>query len=247
MKKSILLFLAFPLFLVSCGSDDDNNSITLKESEKSLNNTQTYQIEATSDTKLSYLSENEYIAKVSESGLVTAGKVGEANILVSDASSSKKVKITVTPKSTLYPEPNIEFGISKSDLIKKLGKPDTDTSDGIAYSNYSTNAPIALYIFDTNNKLKSSAVMVKTSFGVELEKFLTERYVLANESTDMAVFINALAIKKATMLIGVQVYESTYYMTLYTPYTDTVKSATASTSASTSDTESFKRLLKTLN
>ncbi len=75
MKKLLLLLLIAPFIFISCGSDDDDASISLKETEKALKYGETYQINATSGNKITYVSENEYHATVSESGLVTAARI----------------------------------------------------------------------------------------------------------------------------------------------------------------------------
>ncbi|WP_165042378.1 Ig-like domain-containing protein [Dysgonomonas sp. ZJ709] len=220
MKKLLLLLFVLPLIFVSCGSDDDN-SLSLKEAEKTLKYGNTYQINASSDNKITYTSENEYHATVSESGLITAGRIGETNILLTDGNDTKEFKVTVNPESNLYPEPNVEFGISKSDLIKKLGTPDYQTSEGIRYDNYSSNAPQVAYLFDSSDKLETSVTMVKTAYSSELGTFLGERYVYGTsiEEDYTLIFINNLKLENATMMIGASLYNTSYWMTIYTTYT----------------------------
>lgn len=223
MKKLLLLLLIAPFIFISCGSDDDDDSISLKETEKALKHGETYQINATSGNKITYASENEYHATVSESGLVTAARIGETQISLSDGKSAKKFKVTVSPESTMYPDPNLEFGISKSDLIKKLGTPSKETADGMSYDNFSTKAPQVAYLFDSNNKLKSVGVIVKTAYSSELGTFLRERYVYGTsiEEDYTLVFVNALKLENATMLIGASLYNTSYWMTIYMPYSNT--------------------------
>lgn len=245
MKKLLLFLLVLPFVLGSCGSDDDDDSISLKETEKVLKYGETYQINATSSNKISYTSENKYHATVSESGLVTAGRIGETQISVSDGKSTKKFKVTVNAESNLYPEPNIEFGISKADLIKKLGTPDSQTDSGIGYLNYSTNAPIAMYLFDSNGKLNSSTVMVKTAYSSELGTFFKERYVYGTsiEEDYTLIFVNALKIEDATMLIGASLYNANYWSTTYMPYAYKKSKSTNHNS----DLQNIHELMKSLN
>lgn len=228
MKKLFFLFTCTLFLLSSCSSDDDNkNGISLSEASTTLKSTKTYQIKATSDTKITYAVENEYHAEVSESGLITAGKIGETDIILTNGDDTKHFKVTVEPESKLFPEPNIEFGLSKADLIKKIGTPAYETSDGIRYDNYSTNAPQAVYLFDSNNKLKASSVMVKTTYSKELGTFLGERYVYAtsDEENYTLFFINALSLEKTTMAIGAALYNTQYWMTIYYPYSKSKTSA----------------------
>lgn len=239
MKKLLLLLLVFPFVLGSCSSsDDDKNNILLNETSTTLKSSKTYQIKATSSAKISYVVENEYHAKVSESGLVTAGKIGVTNIVLTNGDDTKSFKVTVEPESKLYPEPNVEFGTSRADLIKKLGTPDVVTDSGIGYNNYSTNAPTVLYLFDSNSKLSGSSVMVKTTYSKELGVFLGERYVYATsvEKDYTLFFINGLSLVKTTMAIGSYLYNTQYWMVLYYPYSD--KSKTSKQLRSSSEKES---------
>lgn len=223
MKKILFaLVLAFPFVFTGCSSDENDNAIILKSSEVTLIHTEKHQIDATSDSKIMYRSEDEYHAKVSESGLITAGKVGETNILLTSSGDTKKVKVIVKPESTMYPEPNLEFGISKDDLIKKIGTPNKETSNGIGYNNFSTKAPDLVYLFDTNNKLKSVGVIIKTAYTSELSTYLGERYVYGTsiEEDYTLLFVNALKLEDVTMMIGASLYNTSYWMAIYMPYSN---------------------------
>ena len=222
MKNLFLLLFVLPLFFGACSSDDDKNDISLNETNTTLKYTKTHQINATSDTKITYAVENEYHASVSESGLVTAGKIGETNIILTNGDDTKHFKVTVEPESTMYPNPNLEFGISKADLIKKLGTPNKETSSGMSYNNFSTKAPEVAYLFDSNNKLESVGVIVKTAYSSELGTYLGERYVYGTsiEGEYTLIFVNALKLEKATMLIGASLYNTSYWMTIYMPYSN---------------------------
>lgn len=247
MKNFLFLFTCTLFLLNSCSSDDDNkNGISLSETSTTLKSTKTYQIKATSDTKITYAVENEYHAKVSESGLITAGKIGDTDIILTNGDDTKHFKVTVEPESKLFPEPNLEFGISKSDLIKKLGTPDVTTDNGIGYSNYSTNAPAALYLFDSNNKLNGSSVMVKTAYSKELGTFLGERYVYATsvEEDYTLFFVNALSLEKTTMAIGASLYNTQYWMVFYYPYSKSKSSAQIRSSVNNSNIQAINALME---
>ncbi len=107
---------------ISCGEKIDK-SITLTSTDQAMHFDDEFQIIASSVSPIRYTSEDEYHAKVSESGLVTAGKVGETNIVLSNGSDSRKLKIAVTPESNLYPEPDLTFGMTKSQVMAKIGNP----------------------------------------------------------------------------------------------------------------------------
>lgn len=206
----------------SCTNEEDE-LITLQTIEKTLYFGDEYQIEAKSSAPITYTSEDKYHAGVSESGLVTARFVGETNIILTNGKDSKKVKIIVKAESNLYPNPNLEFGISRSSLIAKLGTPTTTTATAIAYADYSIAAPLVMYTFDVNNKLKSSSILVKTLYGSNLGTYLVERYY----PVDIAnlIFVNAIETSKITMLVGAYLYSTSYWHVYYTPYTSSTASS----------------------
>jgi hypothetical protein len=214
------LVLAVTLATACGDNDDESNVISMNVSEKTLYFNDEYQIEATSKTKIIYTVENEYHAKVSETGLVTARYVGETNILLSNGEDSKIFKVIVEPKSNLYPEPDVKFGDSKSAIIEKFGQPDFETLSGIGYANYSNLAPILMFRFDESNKMKSYAVvtMVEFTHSSELADFLWERYKLVIDD-GIPVFINGLNFNTATMSITSSSYNFSHMTVIYLPIT----------------------------
>lgn len=223
MKKMILFALVvFPLVFNSCTKEEDE-LITTLTLEKTLYFGDEYQIEATSSKPITYSSEDKYHASVSTSGLVTARFVGETNIVMTNGKDTKKIRILIKAVSNLYPNPNLEFGITKSALIAKLGTPTTVGTSGISYSNFSSAAPIVMYVFDENNKLESSSVLVNTLYSSSLGTYLAERYYPVD--VENLIFANAIEYSKITMLVGADLYNTTYWLVLYMPYTSTTASS----------------------
>ncbi|MGM1055440.1 MAG: hypothetical protein ACQEWG_06100 [Bacteroidota bacterium] len=247
MKNTVLLFgIAFSLLIVSCSKDDEvDKLITLESSVKTLYFGDEYQIEATSNTPLLYSSDDEYHASVSELGLVTARFIGETNIVLSNGNDTKKVSITVKAQSNLYPDPNLEFGTSKSALLAKYGTPDVETETVILYDNYSNAAEAVMYLFDDNNNLKSSAVMVKTAYSSNLGTFLVERYLTVDR--DNLIFVNALEPENATMLIGADLYNLSYWLVVYVPYSSTTMSSQIEAKSISSEFDNLFHQLKKMD
>lgn len=248
MKKGLfILAVVLPLVFAGCSKDDDPDVISLKVSEKTLYFEDEYQIEATSKTAINYMVENEYHAEVSETGLVTARFVGETNVLLSNGEDTKNFKVIVKPKSNLYPKPDVKFGDSKSSIIAKFGTPDSETSSVIGYTDYSNTAPILMFLFDSSNKLSSYAVMVKSMYSSVLADFLLERYLVVSEKDGLFLFINGLNTTTATMVIGLQLYNISYWQVMYIPSTSTsTKSALLKSSKNTTETNAFDELLMQL-
>lgn len=224
MKKILYAFLAVAMAaFVGCDKDDGGgNSIQLISADQTMHYDDEFQIQATSNTPITYTSENEYHAEVSANGFVTAGRVGETNIVMTNGDDTKKVKITVTPESNLYPEADLTFGMTRSSVKAKLGNPDSETEDGMGYTEYSSNAPIFMCLFDGADKLTSFTYMVKTAYSSELGTFLVERYVpISIDGEEYAILcVNALTPETVTMLVGADVYSLSYWMVMHMPNTD---------------------------
>lgn len=204
--KNLFYFLFLSVFIFcSCGSDNDD--IKLKESEVSLKSGEKYTIKVSSDTKVTYFSENEYVAVVSEDGIVTANKVGETSVLLDNGSDKKTFKVKVEPKYNLYADPELNFGMSKTDLIKKYGTPNINEEEeeegsSVVYQNYSKAAPLVMYLFDENEKLTASYVTVNAAHSKELNPFLSERYVYMDDYAETFIYINSFIYEEATLAIA---------------------------------------------
>lgn len=225
MKKILYTLMAVAMVaFVGCdkgGGSEEDSSIKLTSTNHEMRHNDEFQIEATSNTPITYVSENEYHAEVSASGLVTGERVGDTNIVMTNGEDTKRVKITIIPISNLYPEADLDFGMTRSAVKAKLGEPDSETADGIGYTAYSNNAPILMCIFDGADKLISFSYMVKTSYSSELGTFLAERYAPIDiDGEKYAVLCaNALTPSDVTILIAADVYNLSYWMVLYMPYT----------------------------
>ncbi len=220
-----IVFIATLIVSFNSCDKDDVDLISLSVTEKTLNFEDEYQIEATSVSPITYSVENEYNAEVSETGLVTARFVGETNILLENAQDKNTFKVIVEPKYNLYPEPNVEFGDTKSSIIAQFGSDYTATTSVIGYTDYSSAAPIVMFMFDTNNKLTSYAIMVKSFYSSTLADFLTERYLIVGEEDGVFLFLNGLDTTSATMVIGLELYNISYWMVKYIPNTSSTKSS----------------------
>lgn len=182
MKKVLFaLLLSVPLVFSSCSDDDDdnkvNNEIRVNKSNYTLNYKDQAPIEAVSELGIFYLSENEYIAKVSLTGIITAGKVGETVIKLTNGKDSKNVNVNVEPLYNMYPEPTekVNFGDSKAKVKSVFGNPTVENSNAILYSNYHSFYTY-MFLFDSNGNVESMAVSFDILETSDLDNFLIERY-----------------------------------------------------------------------
>lgn len=189
--------------------------ITLEETSTTLHKGETYQINAECENHITYSSDNEFCATVSEEGLVTANYVGTAVITLDAESDTTTFEVTVAAQSELYPEPEIEIGETKEAVIERFGAPVAETEEAIGYANYSENTTMLMVMFDENNLVTSYAVIMDVNFVEELETFLSERYMFVQEEEGLKVYINALTVDEATLFVGSQNYQDEFLMAMY--------------------------------
>lgn len=202
MSKKTNLVLCIIISLMMFASCDKEHYITLSQSSTTMYHGQTQQVPAQCKDPINYSSNNEYVAIVSPSGMITAQYVGQAVIRLTSTNDNKTYNVKVAPKYNLYPEPNITFGETKSSVISKYGNPDGQTSNTIVYSNYSTKALYLIVSFDANNRVKYYGVVVSKDYTTELSNFLSERYKYVSYSDGVYLYMNALTTGAATMAVS---------------------------------------------
>lgn len=124
----------------------------------------------------------------------------------------------------MYPEPNVKFGDTKSSIIAQFGSDYIESDGNVGYTNYSNSAPIIMFTFDASNKLKSYAIMVESSYTSILGSFLAERYIPVKEEDGIFLFVNGLNSNTSTTAVALQLYNTSYWMAMYMPFTSTTKS-----------------------
>ncbi|MDD2960626.1 MAG: hypothetical protein PHR45_00900 [Muribaculaceae bacterium] len=216
MKNLMILTTALfsLLSLMACSSDDDLEITSEKNIELTRENTS--QIKC-SDPKATFISENEYVAIVSDKGLIEAQRIGETRIKIN---GKNMINVTVKPVYTQYKEPLLTFGATKNEIISKAGNNyKTPNATSLVYK--FSNGPVIAhaYIFE-NGKCTGSGMLVSTYYTETLTEFLLERYLPATLDYDnyLAVFINALTLAKTTMLIGEQIQSAYDIIVYYMPY-----------------------------
>lgn len=220
MKKLPILLLAFmSIVFVSCNKE---KLITLSNTTTTLHHGDTYQISAQCENPITYSSANEYHAKVSNTGLVTAQYVGRTTISLNSEDDNKSFTVIVSPTSNLYQEPNISFGDTRSTVISRLGTPDATMDNSIAYNDYSNAAQMLIVTFK-NDRVDYYGVVVKSAYSSELATFLGERYDFIGYSDDIFLYRNGLTENTTTMYVGMTLYNLNYWMLLYMS-TDSMKS-----------------------
>lgn len=221
-NKLIVLAVIFQSVFTSCLEVEEPNLITLDVSEKTLYYEEEYQIEAFSNTPITYSVDNEYHAQVSDSGLITARYVGETDVILSNGEDMKFIRVKVSPKYNLISEPEVEFGESLISIINKFGTPDGTDENTISYRKYinSYYDHTFVFYFDSQSKLSSYAVFLSLSLNYPLlVTFLLERYLIVSGNNEVFTCINGLDYTSATMSVVLKVYSIYYWQILYSPIT----------------------------
>ena len=123
MKRILFYVTAIvSLTLFAACSKDDGNDFNITSSKSvELTSQKTSQIVCT-DSKAMYASEDEYVATVSATGVITGKRIGETYI---DVNGGKSIKVSVTPVYTQFAEPKLLFGATKEEVYAKVGTNDS--------------------------------------------------------------------------------------------------------------------------
>lgn len=218
MKFFFTLLCAIQIIaLTGCSSSDEEEVEILSSRDLEMYHNDNSQIECNGANEIIYSSEDEYVASVSSSGMITANCVGETFI---DINGERTIKISVIPANTSFVEPVHDFKLTKQQVIAQCGSnySTSSSTNGITYTKSGTIAG-HLYLFDDNNILKSSGVLVKTYYLESYMDFLAERYLPAgwDEENSMAIFVNGVTKENITMAVSVSVYSISYLLSAYVP------------------------------
>ncbi len=200
---------------MSCNKDKGPEPIKLTTASVNLFTGVDHQIEYSGDDPVTFLSMNDFVAEVSASGMITANKVGTTEIKVSNSANSQSFSVTVDPRYNLFREPITDWSLTRSEIILRLGTPLSGTDDGILYiSPGSVEADYEMYLFDSNNKLTSSAVTGSSSHLVDVSVHLLERYQLI-EDPDYLLFVNNTTVESSTLSVILDYLNFSEYLALY--------------------------------
>ena len=181
------------------------------------------------------------VATISTSGLLNARKVGESSLIATskDGKTTLESKIIISPYSTLFKEPIVEWGTAAA-FIKSSEKRSVfnESATGVIFSGENTSIRYVMYLLE-NGRLKSAAVLFTptTAIATEAVTFLKERYpVHGLVDGDKAGFISDD--EKYAMMTGVDATLGLY--TLYFPYD---KDGKVNGAAKDNAIDSFRSLL----
>lgn len=231
---------AIALALTACGGDSSSDApttLTVNPASVSMYYDGSKQLSATGAT--SWTSENEFVAKVDQNGLVKGGHVGTTNIIASNGTSVGRCTVTIVPKYNLYDTPILNWGISMTQI--RAAETHTIAGSGTDYLAYNynngTRTALVTYMFK-NGGLNGIVVVLNQSYYVDLGYYLLERYVPIGSSDGMYMFADGLTQSQSRTIIGFD------YMTISgTKYA----SATYMSSASISNVAARRSMQQAVN
>ena len=218
--KTIKLFSALTLLVLlsvlsSCSKNTSSEPDTLPTINKeelmlTVNNKERL---IYSGSECKWRSVEPLIASVDDIGLVTANRVGSTTIYA----NTLKCKVTVKPKYTMYDEPLVKWGITKSELQKEVNYK-LDSSDNTTLT-YEGKGRVFAYIYDFDNgKLSGSSMGILTTYTDYLIDFLKERYVFIGYDIDeYTIYFRSIDNKT----VGGIVVNTSYWIVVYVPSSQT--------------------------
>ncbi len=236
MKASIFVLFGLIVLLSSCKKDDPK--LKVESHYLVLNISDTAQVKASGPQKIEYYSSNDYIASVSETGLVTARKVGECIIVVTSGDEIISLICSVQG-SVFYGQPQLFFGSSREEVKKHLGHAMFETSNAIVFYEYNS----FVYLFDSDDRMEGVYFEEWVLNSDRLLQFLNERYVEIEPLPGFdKTFINAFDKNDATIAISLHApYFSYGWVVLYTAYNSTMKYSTDLIQSLNRISETFKK------
>jgi hypothetical protein len=180
MKKilGLILLCVTMAGATSCTQENDNaEKVLLSKTSYTMYSDATTTIEGSGLTNATWSSDNEFVA-VANGNTISSDKVGSTNLYC----NGQKISVTVKPSYSLYTEPDMSWGSSKSSIIAKYGTPSIDNGNTIIYKTNNSNVPLVAYMFDQRG-LYSSGVGVSLNAAYRLVDFLIERYVIFSINT----------------------------------------------------------------
>lgn len=181
MKKffGLMLLLATMVGVSSCGQENEDfeNQVQLSKTSYTMYSDATTTIQGSGLTNATWSSDNEYVA-IANGDKLSSNKIGSTVLYC----NGKKISVIVKPRYSLYTEPDMSWGSSKSSIISKYGTPYYNNGNTIFYKTSNSDVPLIAYMFDERG-LYSCGVVAQLSAGSRLVDFLDERYVFYSVDT----------------------------------------------------------------
>lgn len=196
MRKILFMMALTAMVLSGCSKEDVKPPMSIKNNDISISHEKTEKLIVENAVEaITYSSENELIAEISDDGIVTGGVKGSTKITVKSGQETAICNVTVETLINYIPEPNMQFGQSRTviqNAIKSDGEVIVDDESLLQRRHVNGSDFIYIYMFE-NDKLKISAFAFETTSKTisVIADFLLERYiVVASTGTYEYTFIS---------------------------------------------------------
>ena len=181
--KKILFLMTAVLVIAGCSKSEDGK-LTLSANQVSLYSGDTKQV--TVNDNATWSSKSEFVAEVSEDGIIKGNHVGKTIITATSDNGEALCEVVVNAKYSTYTEPVLEFGVDKATVKAKEKRTILeDKTSTLGYRGENSAVKSVAYLFE-NGKLTSSAIALSYSYTEEIAKFLSERYQVIGKDSDGA-------------------------------------------------------------
>ena len=199
--KQLFLFLLLLAAITACKKSEDAPKIQpvmLDKTDVQLHYDETYPFKLTQggtdidETTYAWVSKDTTVGKVDTKGVFYGNHIGETTVTATSKDGKTKVeaKVTVTPKTTMFKMPVIEFGSSKANVKSKETRVMTkDSASLVVYQPENAKIRQVFYYFE-NAALKESYVLPGTTTALiqEAGTYLDERFTYLGQDNDGAYY-----------------------------------------------------------
>ncbi|MFR8768498.1 MAG: Ig-like domain-containing protein, partial [Eubacterium sp.] len=156
-------------------SKSEDGKLTLSANQVSLYSGDTKQV--TVNDNATWSSKSEFVAEVSEDGIIKGNHVGKTIITATSDNGEALCEVVVNAKYSTYTEPVLEFGVDKATVKAKEKRTILeDKTSTLGYRGENSAVKSVAYLFE-NGKLTSSAIALSYSY-TENNKFLSRYQVI---------------------------------------------------------------------
>lgn len=187
--RTLSLILALSLMVIACKKDkDEEPPITINKTVVTVNHGTTDQLTLSRIISCTWDSDDDYIASVSSSGLVTGNIIGQTKVHARLTSGQTfECTVNVEPLTMMYEEPVFLWGNNKTS-VKYQENRDLIEEDGefLVYAGENNKVDLVMYMF-ADNQLESVIVLLKDPDANydEAQAFMDERYEFVEELNDV--------------------------------------------------------------
>lgn len=218
LKIRTLLFSVLVIATIAgCNKKDD--TLVLRTTSAFMSSTKTLQLDISPGPEgCIFETDNDFIASVSSTGLITANLVGEAHITVTNTAKgfTASCKVTVQPEHQMFRIPYLNFNSYKQpikDYETRYFYAEDDSTLIYIGENESIDA---LFYFFENFHYTLSTCMIPATDPDHFQEFIAERYFLLNSDNQFTTLMTpdskTLVGIESGITIGSDIYYAVYYM-----------------------------------